>query len=137
MSRHEVIEERKQDEGDPQIKSRLRKRMQELLSVKVREKVPQADVVVTNPTHFAVALKYDRNYAGPIVLIKGEDELAQRIKRVARDFDVPVVENKPLARAIYAEVEVGQMVPAKYWTLIAEILQRVKSMDDYMKMING
>jgi flagellar biosynthetic protein FlhB len=134
MSRHEVTEERKQEEGDPQIKQRLRQRMRELLSTKIRDEVPKADVVVTNPTHFAVALQYNRSLEGPTVLVKGEDELAQRIKKIARDADVPIVENKPLARALYSEVEIGEVVPVKYWTVIAEILRRVKSIDDYKKM---
>ena len=134
MSRQEVIEERKQDEGDPRIKQRLRRRMQELLAVKIREELPKADVVITNPTHFAVALQYNRSLEGPRVLVKGEDELALRIKRLAAELNVPVVENKPLARALYAEVEIGDYVPVKYWELIAEILKRVKTMDEYRRL---
>ncbi|MDR0684461.1 MAG: flagellar biosynthesis protein FlhB [Spirochaetaceae bacterium] len=134
MSRQELIEERKQDEGDPRIKQRLRRRMQELLAVKIREELPKADVVITNPTHFAVALQYNRSLEGPRVLVKGEDELALRIKRLAAELNVPVVENKPLARALYAEVEIGDYVPVKYWELIAEILKRVKTMDEYRRL---
>ena len=134
MSRQEVIEERKQDEGDPRIKQRLRRRMQELLAVKIREELPKADVVITNPTHFAVALQYNRSLEGPRVLVKGEDEFALRIKRLAAELNVPVVENKPLARALYAEVEIGDYVPVKYWALIAEILKRVKSLDEYRRL---
>jgi flagellar biosynthetic protein FlhB len=134
MSRQEVIEERKQDEGDPRIKQRLRRRMQELLAVKIREELPKADVVITNPTHFAVALQYNRSLEGPRVLVKGEDDLALRIKRLAAELNVPVVENKPLARALYAEVEIGDYVPVKYWAVIAEILKRVKTMDEYRRL---
>jgi flagellar biosynthetic protein FlhB len=134
MSRQEIIEERKQDEGDPRIKQRLRRRMQELLAVKIREELPKADVVITNPTHFAVALQYNRSLEGPRVLVKGEDELALRIKRLAAELNVPVVENKPLARALYAEVEIGDYVPVKYWALVAEILKRVKTMDEYRRL---
>ncbi|MDR2444775.1 MAG: flagellar biosynthesis protein FlhB [Spirochaetaceae bacterium] len=134
MSRQEVIEERKQDEGDPRIKQRLRRRMQELLAVKIREELPKADVVITNPTHFAVALQYNRSLEGPRVLVKGEDEFALRIKRLAAELNVPVVENRPLARALYAEVEIGDYVPVKYWALIAEILKRVKTMDEYRRL---
>jgi flagellar biosynthetic protein FlhB len=134
MSRQEIIEERKQDEGDPRIKQRLRRRMQELLAVKIREELPKADVVITNPTHFAVALQYNRSLEGPRVLVKGEDDLALRIKRLAAELGVPVVENKPLARALYAEVEIGDYVPVKYWALIAEILKRVKTMDEYRRL---
>jgi flagellar biosynthetic protein FlhB len=134
MSRQEIVEERKQDEGDPQIKQRLRQRMKELLAVKIRETVPQADVVITNPTHFAVALQYNATLEGPRVLVKGEDELALRIKRIAAEYKIPVFENKPLARALYAEVEIGDYVPVKYWNVIAEILKRVKTLDEYRKL---
>ncbi|MDR2659237.1 MAG: flagellar biosynthesis protein FlhB [Spirochaetaceae bacterium] len=134
MSRQEIVEERKQDEGDPRIKQRLRRRMQELLAVKIRDELPKADVVITNPTHFAVALQYNRSLEGPRVLVKGEDELALRIKHLAAELNVPVVENKPLARALYAEVEIGDYVPVKYWAVIAEILKRVKSMDEYRRL---
>jgi flagellar biosynthetic protein FlhB len=134
MSRQEIVEERKQDEGDPRIKQRLRRRMQELLAMKIREELPKADVVITNPTHFAVALQYNRSLEGPRVLVKGEDELALRIKRLAAELKVPVVENKPLARALYAEVEIGDYVPVKYWAIIAEILKRVKTMDEYRRL---
>jgi flagellar biosynthetic protein FlhB len=134
MSRQEIVEERKQDEGDPRIKQRLRRRMRELLAVKIREELPKADVVITNPTHFAVALQYNRSLEGPRVLVKGEDELALRIKRLAAELQIPVVENKPLARALYAEVEIGDYVPIKYWAVIAEILKRVKTMDEYRRL---
>ncbi|MDR0663633.1 MAG: flagellar biosynthesis protein FlhB [Spirochaetaceae bacterium] len=134
MSRQDVIEERRQDEGDPRIKARLRRRMQELLAVKIREELPKADVVITNPTHFAVALQYNRNLEGPRVLVKGEDDLALRIKRLAAELGVPIVENKPLARALYAEVEIGAYVPVKYWAVVAEILKRVKTMDEYRRL---
>jgi flagellar biosynthetic protein FlhB len=134
MSRQEVIEERKQDEGDPRVKQRLRRRMQELLAVKIREELPKADVVITNPTHFAVGLQYNRDLEGPRVIVKGEDELALRIRRIAAELNVPVVENKPLARALYAEVEIGDYVPVKYWAVIAEILKRVKTMDEYRRL---
>ncbi|MDR3356861.1 MAG: flagellar biosynthesis protein FlhB [Spirochaetaceae bacterium] len=134
MSRQEVIEERKQDEGDPRIKQRLRRRMQELLAVKIREELPKADVVITNPTHFAVALQYNRSLEGPRVLVKGEDELALRIRRLAIELEVPVVENKPLARALYTEVEIGDYVPVKYWAVVAEILKRVKTIDEYRRL---
>ncbi|MDR1363232.1 MAG: flagellar biosynthesis protein FlhB [Spirochaetaceae bacterium] len=134
MSKQEIIEERKQDEGDPRIKQRLRRRMRELLAVKIREELPKADVVITNPTHFAVALQYNRSLEGPRVLVKGEDELALRIKHLAAELHIPVVENKPLARALYAEVEAGDYVPIKYWAVVAEILKRVKTMDEYRRL---
>ncbi|MDR2467681.1 MAG: flagellar biosynthesis protein FlhB [Spirochaetaceae bacterium] len=129
MSLQEVKEERKESEGDPQIKARLRARMRELLKQNIAENVPKADVVITNPTHFAIALEYNTSLYGPRVLAKGEDDLAQRIKKIAAENDVPVVENKPLARALYAEVDVGEIVPDQYFTIIAEILTRVKGID--------
>ncbi|GMO22118.1 MAG: flagellar biosynthesis protein FlhB [Spirochaetaceae bacterium] len=129
MTTQEVKEERKESEGDPQIKSRLRSRMRELLRQNIAQNVPKADVVITNPTHYAVALEYNTSLYGPRVLAKGEDELALRIKKIAADNDVPVVENKPLARALYAEVEIGEIVPEHYFTIIAEILTRVKGID--------
>ncbi|GMO32371.1 MAG: flagellar biosynthesis protein FlhB [Termitinemataceae bacterium] len=136
MSKQEVVEEHKESEGDPQIKNRLRQRMRELLNSKVRETVPEADVVITNPDHFAVALQYKASQSnGPIVIMKGEDDIAQRIKAVAREFDIPIYENKPLARALYRDVEIGDEVPEKYWNLILEILKRVKSMDELHRML--
>jgi flagellar biosynthetic protein FlhB len=135
MSKQEVIEEHKEQEGVPQIKNRLRQRMRELLNSKIRETVPQADVVITNPDHFAVALQFKAGQTnGPIVIMKGEDEIAQRIKAVAREFKIPIYEDKPLARGLYRDVEIGEEVPVKYWTLIAEILRRVKSMDEYNRL---
>jgi flagellar biosynthetic protein FlhB len=129
MSLQEVKEERKMDEGDPQIKARLRARMRQLLSQNIAANVPKADVVITNPTHYAVALEYNRSLIGPRVIAKGEDELAQLIKRIATENNVPIVENKPLARALYAEVEVGELVPREHWEIVAAIIMRVQTID--------
>ena len=134
MSLVEVKEERKESEGDPQIKSRLRARMRELLRQNIAVNVPKADVVVTNPTHFAVALDCKEAYNGPRVIAKGDDELAMRIKKIASDNGVPLFEHKPLARALYAEVDVGEFVPQQYWNVIIEILTRVKSIDELQMM---
>jgi flagellar biosynthesis protein FlhB len=131
MTKQEVIEERKMFEGDPQIKSRLQQRMRELLSRNMAQNVPKADVVVTNPTHFAVALEWNRStMAAPTVTAKGADEMAQAIKKIARDNDVPIIENRPLARALYAEVEIGDAIPEKYYSAIAAILAQVYRMND-------
>ncbi|GHU39975.1 flagellar biosynthesis protein FlhB [Spirochaetia bacterium] len=135
MSRQEIVEERKEDEGDPQIKQRLRKRMQEIMSTKIRESVPKADIVITNPTHFAVALQFDKWMGAMRVLIKGEDETALRIKKIAYEYNIDVVENKPLARALYAEVEIGDVVPEKFWRIISEVIQSVKSLDEINRMV--
>ncbi len=130
MSRQEVKEEYKQMEGDPLVKSRLRQRMQELLSQNMAVNVPKADVIITNPTHFAVAMQWDRaTMRAPMLTAKGMDELALRIKSIARDNNVPIIENKPLARALYAEVEIGDMIPDEYYQAIAVILAKVYALD--------
>ncbi|MDR3304032.1 MAG: flagellar biosynthesis protein FlhB [Treponema sp.] len=129
MTKEEVKEEHKQYEGDPLVKSRLRARMRELLTQNMAVNVPKADVVVTNPTHFAVALEYHTT-GSPQVTAKGEDEMALLIKRIARESGVPVVENKPLARALYAETKVGDEVPAKYWQVVADVLAKVMHINE-------
>jgi len=126
MSKEEVKEEHKMQEGDPLVKSRLRERMRELLSRNMAANVPKADVVITNPTHYAIALEWDRErMAAPTVTAKGTDEVAQRIKKIAADNGVPLVENRPLARALYAEVEIGDAIPDKYYQAIAAVLAHV------------
>jgi flagellar biosynthetic protein FlhB len=130
MSREEVKEERKMYEGDPYVRSRIRARMRELMTQNIAVSVPKADVVITNPTHFAVALEYPAGSIAPRLSAKGEDELALRIRRIARDKGVPLVENKPLARALYAEVEVGEMIPDTYWQIVAAILSRVMRINE-------
>jgi flagellar biosynthetic protein FlhB len=128
MSKEEVKEERKMQDGDPLVKSRLREKMRELLARNMAANVPKADVVIANPTHFAVALEWDREaMAAPLVTAKGADEVALRIRRIAEEAGVPVVENKPLARALYAEVEIGDAIPEKYYQAIAAVLASVYS----------
>jgi flagellar biosynthetic protein FlhB len=130
MSRQEVKEEQKMYEGDPLIKSHLRRRMRELMSRNIAVAVPRADVVITNPTHFAVALEYHIGTEAPQVVAKGADELAFRIRRIAEENDVPIVENKPLARALHAEVEVGDFVPVQYWEAVAAVLAHVQRLNE-------
>ncbi len=126
MTKHEVKEERKMHEGDPLVQSRLRERMREILSRNIMKTVPEADVVITNPTHFAVALEWDRlSMTAPMVTAKGQDHLAKRIKEIAGENDVPVIENKPLARALFAEVELGDVIPEKYYEVMAQVLAQV------------
>lgn len=126
MTKQEVKEERKMYEGDPLIKSRLRQRMRELLSRNMVANVPKADVVITNPTHYAVALEWNETtMTAPMVTAKGADEVALRIRKIAEENDVPIVENKPLARALYAETEIGDIIPEKYYQAIATILAHV------------
>jgi len=139
MSKQEVKEEYRMLEGDPIVRSRIKKQMQEILSKRTVQSVKEADVIVTNPTHFAVAIKWERlMMEAPMVTAKGEDNAARRIKRIARDNNVPIVENKPLARSLYATVEVGQMIPPMYFNAIAVILSKVYSMDEQkMKEMTG
>ncbi|MDR3312767.1 MAG: flagellar biosynthesis protein FlhB [Spirochaetaceae bacterium] len=129
MSKQEVREEFKQQEGDPMIKNRIMQQMQALLRFNLRESVSQADVVITNPTHYAVALHYDRqSMPGPMVMAKGVDDLALRIREIAAENDVPLVEDRPLARALYAETNVGDSIPEHFYTALAIILAQVQSM---------
>lgn len=129
MTRQELKEERRTYEGDPLVKSRLKQRMQELLSRNMLRNVPQADVVITNPTHFAVAMDYDRaRMEAPTVIAKGQDHLALRIREIASEANVPVVENKPLARALYADVEIGDSIPEKFYEAVVIVLKRVYQM---------
>ncbi|MDR1249123.1 MAG: flagellar biosynthesis protein FlhB [Treponema sp.] len=130
MSKQEVKEERKMYEGDPLIKSRLRQRMRELLSRNIAVTVPQADVVIANPTHFAVALEYKPGMEGPMASAKGEDEVALRIRRIAVANGVPVVENKPLARALYADAVVGELIPEAYYRAVADVLAHVYRLNE-------
>ena len=131
MTKQEVKEERKMHEGDPQVKGRLRERMRDLLTRNMAVNVPKADVVITNPTHFAVALEWDReSMAAPTVTAKGQDEAALRIRRIATEAKVPIVENRPLARALYAETEIGQVIPEKYYQAIAAVLAHVYALND-------
>ncbi len=123
MSKQEVKEEYKNQEGDPQIKGKIRQKMREISQRRMMQALPQADVVITNPTHYAVAIQYDAaQYAAPIVLAKGQDLLAQRIKEIARENNVEIVENKPLARMLYANVEVGEAIPPELYQAVAEVL---------------
>lgn len=126
MSKHEVKEELKQHEGSPQMKSRVRQVQRELARMRMGQEVPKADVVVTNPTSLACALKYDPETMGaPILLAKGARIFADKIKDIAREHDVPIVENKPLARALYSSVEIGGTVPAELYKAVAEVLAYV------------
>ncbi len=123
MTKQEVKEEYKNAEGDPQIKGKIRQKMQEASRRRMMQALPQADVVITNPTHYAVAIKYDPMISdAPIVIAKGQDYLAQKIKEIARENKVEIVENKPLARMLFANVEVGEAVPPEMYQAVAEVL---------------
>ncbi len=126
MTKQEVKDEYKNAEGDPQIKGQQRARMREASQRRMMQDVPKADVVITNPTHYAVALKYDADEAqAPVVLAKGTDYLALQIKEKAKEADVEIVENKPLARMLYANVEIGEEIPPELYQTVAEILAAV------------
>ena len=125
MSKQEVKEEFKQQEGDPQIKGKIRQKQRQMAMARMMQEVPKADVIITNPTHFAVALKYEAGMAAPGVLAKGQDLVAQKIKQLARDNRVPIVENKPLARALFAAVDVGGSIPHELYKAVAEVLAYV------------
>jgi flagellar biosynthetic protein FlhB len=126
MTKQEVKDEYKNTEGDPQVKGRQRRKMQEVSRKRMMQDVPKADVVITNPTHLAVALQYDADVSpAPVVLAKGEDYLAQKIKEVARENDIQIVENKPLARMLYHNVDVGAQIPPELYQAVAEVLAAV------------
>ena len=125
MTKQEVKDEFKQTEGDPQIKGKIRQKQRQMAMSRMMQEVPKADVIVTNPTHFAVALKYEKGMMAPKVVAKGADFVAQKIKSVGRENDVPLVENRPLARALYASAEVGDFVPRELYQSVAEVLTYV------------
>ncbi len=123
MTKQEVKDEYKDAEGDPQIKGQIKQRMREASQRRMMQDVPSADVVITNPTHIAVAIKYDAEIAeAPIVVAKGEGYVAQRIREIASENDISIVENKPLARSLFATVDINQMVPPELYQAVAEIL---------------
>lgn len=128
MSRRELVEEQKQDQGDPQVRARIKKLQREAASRRSLRDVPRATVVIANPTHFAVALRYDRaTMRAPRVVAKGADILARRIIEIARQHQVPVLERKPLARALFAAVQLGEEIPFELYQAVAEILALLRS----------
>lgn len=126
MSKQEIREEFKQTEGDPQIKARLRELREKKARQRMMQAVPEADVVITNPTHFAVALKYDaKAMDAPQMVAKGADLIAQRIRTLAEENKVPIVENAPLARALYDSMEIEQTIPHEHYKAVAEVISYV------------
>ena len=123
MSKQEIRRESKEAEGNPQVKGRVRQIQRAMARRRMINDVARATVVITNPTHYAIALKYQRgSMAAPLVLAKGADHLAAAIRKKARDHSIPIVENKPLAQALYKTAEVGQMIPAQLFAAVAEVL---------------
>ncbi len=126
MSLQEIKDEYKQSEGDPMVKGRLRQLRQERARQRMMQAVPEADVVITNPTHFSIALKYNPDESpAPIVIAKGIDEVALRIREVAKEHDIVLYENKPLARALYDVAEIDEMIPTEHFKAVAEIISYV------------
>jgi flagellar biosynthetic protein FlhB len=125
MTKEEVKQEHKQREGDPMIKSRIRQIQRKMSGKRMMEAVPKADVIVTNPTHIAVALKYSENLPAPQVIAMGADMVAEKIKELAREHKIPIVENKPLARTIFKTLKVGQVIPRELFVAVAEVLSYV------------
>ncbi len=134
MSLQEVKDEMKNMEGDPLIKSKIKQKQMELSRNRMMSEVPNADVVITNPTHYAVAIKYDDEKShAPIVVAKGIDHMAQQIKKVARENSVHIVQNPPLARSLYAEVDVDKPIPEALFVAVAEVLAYVYKMNKTKK----
>ena len=127
MTKQEVKDEYKQSEGDPHVKGQIKQKMREAARRRMMQELPKADVVITNPTHLAVAIKYDRESSNgaPMVIAKGADHLAGKIKEVARENDIEIVENKPLARMLYYNVEIGMEIPPELYQMVAEVLAYV------------
>jgi flagellar biosynthetic protein FlhB len=126
MTKQEVKDERKQSEGDPKVKGRIRRVQQELARRRMMEAVPEADVVITNPVHLAVALKFDAaKMIAPKIIAKGSGHIAEKIKEIARNHQVPLVENKPLAQALHKMAEIGEFIPVELYRAVAEVLAYV------------
>ena len=131
MSKQELKEEYKQMEGDPLVKSKIREKQRKMALSRMMNEVPKADVIITNPTHIAVALKYDReSFAAPYLVAKGVDLIAENIKKVAKENEIPIVENKPLARTINDIVEIGEVIPEDLYEAVAGVLAYVYSLKD-------
>ncbi len=128
MSKQEIKEEHKEAEGNPEIKGKIRQKQRQIALRRMLQDIPKADVVITNPTHFAVAIKYDPKVSdAPLVVAKGQDYIALRIKEIARESKVEIVENKPLARTLYSTVDIGERIPPELFQAVAEVLAFVYS----------
>ena len=126
MTKDEVKDERKSIEGDEETKRRIKQKGLARITQRIRESIPLADVIVTNPTHYAVALKYDSNQMdAPMVIAKGKGFLALRIREIAKEHDIPVLERKLLARSLFATTEIGETVPRDLYTVVAEVIAYV------------
>ena len=126
MTKYDVKQEYKEMEGDPEVKNKLKQEQQRLLQMNIPKAVQESDVVITNPTHFAVSLKYDKDVAdSPKVMAKGADDIALYIRRIATENQVPIIENRPLARGLYTDTEVGDIIPDGYLSLVANVYAEI------------
>ena len=133
MTIEEVRRELKEQEGDPHVKARVRSLQREMARRRMMAEVPKADVVVTNPTHFSVALKYDpARMSAPVVVAKGRGEIALKIREIAAEHRIPLLEAPPLARALFAHCELEQPVPAALYTAVAEVMAYVYQLNDWL-----
>ncbi|CDQ40099.1 flagellar biosynthesis protein FlhB [Virgibacillus salexigens] len=131
MSKQDIKDEYKNIEGDPLIKSKIKEKQRQMATRRMMSEVPQADVVITNPTHFAIAIKYDEAKASaPYILAKGADEVAWKIKEIAKANEIITVENKPLARSLYGSVDIGEVIPEEFFKAVAEILAYVYKLEN-------
>jgi flagellar biosynthetic protein FlhB len=122
MSLQEMKEEYKQSEGDPHIKGRMRQLRQQRMKKRMMAAVPKASVIITNPTHYSVALSYDRGMPAPVCVAKGVDNIAFKIREIAKEHDIPIVENVPLARSLYATVDIDEEIPVEHYHAVAEVI---------------
>ena len=137
MTKEEVRQEAKETEGDPQVKARIRSMQREMARRRMMAEIPKADVVVTNPTHFSVALRYsDNKMRAPVVVAKGSHLMAARIKEIAIENNVPILEAPPLARALHKHCEIGEVIPEALYTAVAEVLAYVYQLRRY-KQVGG
>ncbi|ATO47940.1 flagellar biosynthesis protein FlhB [Brevibacillus laterosporus] len=134
MSKQDIKDEHKKMEGDPLIKSKIKERQRQMAMRRMMQEIPNADVIITNPTHFAVAIKYDSaEMMAPTVIAKGQDFLALKIREIAKEHRIVTMENKPLARALYAQVEIGQTIPEELFKAVAEVLAYVYKLQGKVK----
>ncbi|MDR5658251.1 flagellar biosynthesis protein FlhB [Serpentinicella sp. ANB-PHB4] len=131
MSKHEIKQEHKQTEGNPEIKSKIKEKQRQMSMSRMMQEIPKADVIITNPTHFAVAIIYNpKEFSAPRVVAKGQDLIAQNIKKIAGEHSIPVVENKPLARTLYSVVDIGDSIPPDLYESVAEVLAYVYQLNE-------
>ena len=136
MTKQEIKDEYKQSEGDPQLKGKIREKQRQMAFSRMMEKVPQADVIITNPTHLAIALEYKQGaMSAPVVIAKGADKMAERIKSIAKEHEIAIVENKPLAQALFKSTNINQSIPLELYQTVAEVLAYVYNLKTKKKVI--